>query len=75
MPISSSTGTPGLTAAQRTTHIETDFKPVALAGTDTISAAFARQQILTYRLLTPEPSKPWACPDFSDTCCGDNLWF
>ena len=52
------TFTPGLSAAQRTTHIETDLAPVALAGTDAISAAFARQQILTYRLLTPQPSKP-----------------
>ena len=52
------TFTPGLSAAQRTTHIETDLEPVALAGTDAISTAFARQQILTYRLLTPHPSKP-----------------
>lgn len=46
---------PGLSAAHRTTHIETDLEPVALAGRDAMPASFTRQQILTYRLLTPHP--------------------
>ena len=41
---------PGIVSARHTTHIETDLEPVALAGGGALPLAFARQQILTYRL-------------------------
>ncbi len=41
---------PGLSAAHRTTHIETDMEAVPLTVTGTLPAAFARQQMQTYRL-------------------------
>jgi alpha-mannosidase len=42
--------TPGLSAAHRTTHVETDIEPVPLTGAGALPAAFARQQMQTYRL-------------------------
>jgi alpha-mannosidase len=42
--------TPGLSAACRTTHVETDIETVPLTGTGALPAAFARQQMQTYRL-------------------------
>ncbi|MEY2880945.1 MAG: hypothetical protein RLZZ15_3325, partial [Verrucomicrobiota bacterium] len=49
------TFTPGFSAAQRTTHLETDLEPVSLTAAGTLPATFARQQLLTFRLLTPRP--------------------
>ncbi len=43
--------TPGLAAAHRTTHIETDLETVALAPSTALPATFARQQLQTYRLV------------------------
>ncbi|MEI8291378.1 MAG: glycoside hydrolase, partial [Verrucomicrobiota bacterium] len=40
----------GLTAAHRTTHIETDIEAVPLIETGAMPAIFSRQQIQTYRL-------------------------
>lgn len=40
----------GLARAGRTTHVETDLEPIALAGTGALPLAFARQQLQTYRL-------------------------
>ncbi|MBX7123772.1 MAG: hypothetical protein K1X42_16715 [Opitutaceae bacterium] len=44
--------TPGLTRALRTTHLESNLEPVALANSHTIPMTFARQQIQTYRLIS-----------------------
>jgi alpha-mannosidase len=44
---------PGLTSAQRTTHIETDLESVPLTATRTLPVTFARQQLQTYRLRSP----------------------
>ncbi len=41
----------GLSAAHRTTHIETDLESVALTPTGALPARFARQHLQTYRLL------------------------
>ncbi len=41
---------PGLAAARRTTHLETDLEPAVLDGAAVLTATFARQQIQTYRL-------------------------
>jgi alpha-mannosidase len=41
---------PGLSSAQRTTHIETNLEPVALTADGALPAVFARQQLQTYRL-------------------------
>ncbi len=44
-----------LSAARRATHIETDLEAVQLSGTGTLPAAFARQQMQTFRLqLRPQ---------------------
>ena len=45
------TVTPGLSAASRTTHVETDIETVPLTGTGAMPAAFAHQQMQTYRLI------------------------
>ena len=42
--------TPGLSAAHRTTHIETDIEAVPLTVTGALPATFARQQMQTYRI-------------------------
>jgi len=44
--------TPGLTAAQRTTHIETNLESIPLRA-GALTAHFARQQLLTFRLSLP----------------------
>ena len=41
---------PGLAAAHRTTHIETDLEAIPVTSAGTVPAAFARQQMQTYRL-------------------------
>jgi hypothetical protein len=41
---------PGLTAAHRTTHIETALEAVPLTGAGALPATFTRQQMQTYRL-------------------------
>ena len=47
---------PGLSAAHRTTHIETDLETVPLTVTGALPAALTRQQMRTYRLqLKPLP--------------------
>ncbi|MBC8011357.1 MAG: glycoside hydrolase, partial [Burkholderiales bacterium] len=43
--------TSGTASAQRTTHIETNLEPVALAPDSSLPSSFARQQIQTYRLV------------------------
>ncbi len=43
--------TPGLAAARRATHIETDLEPIALDAAAALPASFAGQQLQTYRLL------------------------
>lgn len=42
---------PGLAAAQRTTHIETDLEALPLAAGGEVRGSLARQQIATFRLL------------------------
>jgi len=42
--------TPGVATARRTTHIETDLEPVAIANDGTVPTSYARQQLQTYRL-------------------------
>lgn len=48
--------TPGVRAAQRTTHIETDLAPVTLQTSNTINASFTREQMQTYRLQLATPA-------------------
>ena len=43
--------TPGISAAHRASHIETDLEPVSLTVTGTLPTSFKRQQIQTYRVL------------------------
>jgi alpha-mannosidase len=45
--------TPGLAAARRTTHIETDLEAIPLDAAAALPASFTRQQLQTYR-LTPK---------------------
>jgi alpha-mannosidase len=47
---------PAITAANRTTHIETDLEPVPLNSDVSVSVTFARQQLQTYRLSIPNPN-------------------
>ena len=42
--------TPKLSAAHRTTHIETDLETIPLTAEDTLQATFARQQMQTYSI-------------------------
>ncbi len=42
--------TPGIAAAHRATHIETDIEAVPLSGTGALPATFTGQQMQTYRL-------------------------
>ena len=42
--------TPAVASAFRTTHIETDLEPIALTGQSSLTVAFKRQQIQTYRI-------------------------
>ena len=42
--------TPGISAAHRATHIETDIEAVPLTGTGALPATFTGQQMQTYRL-------------------------
>jgi alpha-mannosidase len=44
---------PGLAAARRTTHIETDLEALSLTSPHALPVTFARQQLQTYRLLPP----------------------
>ena len=44
------TFTPGLAAAHRTTHVETDLAVVSLTAADAVPADFMRQQLQTFRL-------------------------
>ncbi|MBC8010064.1 MAG: glycoside hydrolase, partial [Burkholderiales bacterium] len=44
---------PGLASARRTTHVETDLEPVPLTEQAALPATFTKQQMRTYRLLTP----------------------
>lgn len=43
--------TPGITRAQRTTHLETDLETTALTQAGELPMDFARQQIQTYRIF------------------------
>lgn len=44
--------TPAITAAARTSHVETDIEAVPLTGSGTLPASFKRQQMQTYRVET-----------------------
>ena len=42
--------TPAISAANRTTHIETDIEAVPLSSSGTLPAVFTRQRLQTYRV-------------------------
>jgi alpha-mannosidase len=49
---------PGLSAAHRTTHIETDLEAIPLSGNSTVPVTFGRQQLQTVRLELKSQRRP-----------------